>query len=97
MLGTGVEIHGGETNVMPADGNQTSPHSNRLVTITFTGADRTNVTGLRFNSPTSDAFEFDNVTVNAVPEPASRGLMILGFGMVGASLRRRSMTLAHAV
>ncbi len=35
---------------------------------------------------------FDDVTVgavDAVPEPAAWGLMIMGFGLVGASLRRR--------
>lgn len=34
---------------------------------------------------------FDNVSLNtaAVPEPATWALMILGFGLVGASLRRR--------
>lgn len=46
--------------------------------------------GLRIYSG-SPAFEVDNVTLSsAVPEPATWGLMILGFGAVGASLRRRS-------
>ena len=40
-------------------------------------------------------FALDNVTLNgAVPEPASWALMIGGFGLVGASLRRRRTALA---
>ena len=35
-------------------------------------------------------WNFDNASlISAVPEPATWGLMILGFGMVGASVRRR--------
>lgn len=45
-------------------------------------------------------FQLDNVVLNAgaaVPEPATWALMITGFGMVGAGLRRRttSVALAH--
>jgi hypothetical protein len=41
---------------------------------------------------------FDNVTLGsgAVPEPASWALMIAGFGLVGAAMRRRQ-TIASAV
>lgn len=38
----------------------------------------------------------DNVSVSAVPEPAAWALMILGFGVVGGTLRRRRQTLAAA-
>jgi hypothetical protein len=34
------------------------------------------------------------VTTEAVPEPAAWALMIAGFGMAGAALRRRRLTLA---
>ncbi|WP_174273616.1 PEPxxWA-CTERM sorting domain-containing protein [Sphingomonas bacterium] len=37
----------------------------------------------------------DSTAVVAVPEPASWGMMILGFGMMGALARRRSMVLAN--
>jgi hypothetical protein len=39
---------------------------------------------------------WDNVTTGGVPEPASWALMILGFGGVGAALRRRSHLAAIA-
>lgn len=32
---------------------------------------------------------FDNVTLSAVPEPASWTMMIAGFGFIGAAMRRR--------
>jgi hypothetical protein len=89
-LGTGMTFSGGDQSVAPASGDQGAPNSNRLVTLTFTGADRTNVTGLKFSS-TGDAFEFDNVNVvsGAVPEPASWALMLFGFGGVGTAMRSR--------
>jgi hypothetical protein len=36
-----------------------------------------------------DNFEFDTVTAAGVPEPAGWALMIAGFGLAGAALRRR--------
>ncbi len=38
----------------------------------------------------------DNLSVTAVPEPASWGLMIGGFGFAGAAVRRRRMSLRFA-
>ncbi|QTD57656.1 PEPxxWA-CTERM sorting domain-containing protein [Parasphingorhabdus cellanae] len=35
------------------------------------------------------AFNTNNINVSAVPEPATWGMMIFGFGMVGGALRRR--------
>lgn len=53
---------------------------------------------LTFNAfGTSDGFGgyLDNITVSQVPEPATWGLMIAGFAMVGAvARRRRSATVA---
>jgi hypothetical protein len=70
----------------PANGNQTAPAQNPLVTLSFTGASRTDVTGLRFSS-SQNAFEFDNLFV-AVPEPSTWAMMIGGFGLLGAAARR---------
>lgn len=38
---------------------------------------------------TSGFLQFDNIAVSAVPEPASWALLIIGFGAVGAGMRRR--------
>ena len=76
-----------------ANGDQTNPATNPLVTISFTGLDAANVGSLEFSS-SSNAFEFDNVAVvsSAVPEPATWAMMLFGFGVVGSALRRRSRT-----
>jgi hypothetical protein len=39
-------------------------------------------------------FLLDNISVTTVPEPASWALMIAGFGMIGAAMRRRSALVA---
>ena len=45
---------------------------------------------------TSPNFYLDDVSVTMVPEPAAWGLMVAGFGMIGAAARRRTKsTLAH--
>ncbi len=79
-----------------ADGNQTSPTSNPIVTITLTGD---NQTAVSFNMDSdTNAFEIDNIAVNAigvgphdggVPEPATWAMILLGFGAIGFSMRRR--------
>lgn len=43
----------------------------------------------------SNSFEVDNIAV-AVPEPATWGMMILGFGLMGAAMRRRSTKISFA-
>jgi len=43
---------------------------------------------------TSPAFFLDEVVVTMVPEPATWGLMLAGFGMVGFAMRRRSRAVA---
>jgi hypothetical protein len=50
------------------------------------------VTSIDFES-SQDAFEFDGLAGNAVPEPGTWALMILGFGAAGAMLRRRKLAL----
>lgn len=79
----------GTTVIAAANGNQSDPETNRLVKLTFTDADRSNVASLRFRS-TSNAFEFDNVAVSAaVPEPGTWLLMMMGMAAVGFTMRRQ--------
>lgn len=49
-----------------------------------------------FSQSSGGGLEFDNFTVgaNAIPEPGTWLMMILGFGAVGAALRRRGLALA---
>ena len=69
-----------------ADGDQTIPATNGRVTISSFGD---GITSATFSSE-SNSFEFDNIGIAAVPEPATWALFILGFGVIGATLRRRS-------
>ena len=73
----------------PANGNQTLQSTNPIATLSFTDADRFDVGGLRFAS-SQNAFEFDNVSIAAVPEPATWLMMIAGFGLIGGLMRRRN-------
>ncbi len=72
----------------PADGGQSDPDTNRLVTFLLSGADVAAFDTLRLVSDTN-AFEIDDIAINAVPEPATWALMLFGFGAVGFAMRRR--------
>ena len=81
----------------PADGNPASGSSNVRVNFAVTGLDRTNLGRLEFTS-NGKAFELDDVAfaTSAVPEPATWAMMITGFGLAGAAIRRRRTILAVA-
>lgn len=79
---TGLDI------VAPANGAQGEPSHNPIVRFDVTGNSVTRLTSLRLSS-TSNAFETDNFTINAVPEPGTWMLMMAGFGLVGFGMRRR--------
>ena len=50
--------------------------------------------GIHFTTQVHRAMTADLANVLGVPEPASWGLMIAGFGMVGAAMRRRPVAMA---
>ncbi len=79
----------------PANGDQTGSSSNERVTFTADAGEV--ITGLRFTS-TGVAFEIDSIAGTAagdgnanaaVPEPAAWAMLVAGFGLVGATARRR--------
>ncbi|QYE33344.1 MULTISPECIES: Npun_F0296 family exosortase-dependent surface protein [Sphingosinicellaceae] len=71
----------------PANGDQSAADTNRNVTLDFNR--NLGITRVGFSSGQL-ALELDNLSVGAVPEPATWAMMLLGFGMVGAATRRRS-------
>ena len=48
------------------------------------------------NNDSADGYRLDSITVAGVPEPATWALMIGGFGLAGAGLRRRRAAVATA-
>lgn len=88
-LSTVLVTFDGTDVALPANGDQFLPATNPLVTLTFTGADQSAFGGLRLRS-SQNAFEIDNLTVNApVPEPSTWAMMLFGFGALGFAMRRR--------
>lgn len=71
-----------------ANGSQVLNAQNPIVTFLFSGLDQTLVGGFRMSSA-NNAFEIDDIAVNAVPEPGTWAMMLLGFGALGFAMRRR--------
>jgi PEP-CTERM motif-containing protein len=78
----------GTSVAAPANGDQSNPATNRLVTLHFDGSTQSNIGSLRLTSG-SQAFETDNFSVSAVPEPAIWAMLLIGFAFIGGSMRGR--------
>ena len=76
-------LHG--TDLPRFDGDQLLSSTNRRVYFDVAGD---NIDSLVFTS-TNRAFEFDDLAVSYVPEPATWGMLIVGFGLIGAAARKR--------
>ncbi len=78
---------------VPGGGGQSEAETNGRFTLTATPGD--GITRIRFET-TTNSFEIDNISGSAVPEPATWAMMITGFGLAGAAIRRRRNILAVA-
>jgi len=94
LAADGVTILGhfvGNDIFNPANGNQTDPNTNPVVTFLLNGGSQSSFTYLRLTTdPSQNAFEIDNLAINPVPEPATWAMMLLGFCGIGMAMRRRS-------
>jgi Protein of unknown function (DUF642)/PEP-CTERM motif len=93
------------TLTLAFDGGQAFPFTNATITprgvnwqeisIAFRAARTTTNIAFLNATPKGDAFTgLDNVSFRAVPEPAAWTMMIGGFGLAGAALRRRRLAAA---
>ena len=82
---------GGDVPPAPANGSQGNALNNRRVNFDFGGA---KVSSVQFSSA-QNAFELDTVA-GSVPEPAAWALFLVGFGMIGVSVRRRNAMVVSA-
>jgi len=91
FFASGVSVglfNGSQFTGPPANGDQSL---GERISFNFNGAA---VNEVRFTS-TQNSFEFDRVGLS-VPEPTTWAMMLLGFGGIGAMIRRRRQTLATA-
>lgn len=96
LFGSGDEVvlTGSDINDAVANGDQHSSLTNGRLTLFGNAGER--FTSLKLLS-SANSFEVDNLAVSgAVPEPATWAMMIVGFGAVGATLRRRRTAVTFA-
>jgi hypothetical protein len=75
-----------------ANGNQSAPGTNGLFTVVGTAGETFSKIDLLSGT---NSFEIDNLAVKTsgvVPEPATWAMLIAGFGLVGAAMRRQRLT-----
>lgn len=90
----GAQIKGALTPTPLANsGDQLIPATNGRVTYGANGGPLIN--GITFLS-TGNSFEIDDVATAAVPEPATWAMMLLGFAVIGSSMRTRRREMARA-
>jgi hypothetical protein len=91
-----ITLNDGTTHIIPGNpggGNQQSPANNGRYYAVWDGTNA--IKSVTFAS-TSNSFEVDALSGSAVPEPATWAMMITGFGLAGAAIRRRRTILAVA-
>ena len=92
-----LTIHwsGGDEVVIgnPGGGNQQNPSNNGVFWANVGAGEY--ISGLSFASD-QNSFEVDDISGSAVPEPATWAMMIMGFGLAGAAIRRRRTVLSLA-
>lgn len=71
-----------------------APFGYTLFTQDFIAAGASTVIGFTYNHDNPGGFFLDEVSVTVVPEPATWALLIAGFTMVGAAMRRRTVAVA---
>ncbi len=83
---SGETVIPGSDFISPSDGNQSADSTNGLFTaMAGMGETFTSVTW----SSSRNSFEVDNLAIAAVPEPGTWMMMMIGFGMIGATARYR--------
>ncbi|WP_445191669.1 Npun_F0296 family exosortase-dependent surface protein [Sphingomonas sp. Tas61C01] len=85
-MGPDIVIPGSASFTNPANGNQSAPATNGLFTVF--GGEGEFFKSVTFSS-TGNSFEVDNLAIAAVPEPATWAMMLIGFGLIGATARYR--------
>lgn len=91
--GAVIASYGGSAFLGGPSGDQGLPTTNRLISFSREANDAL-FGGIRITSTTNSA-ELDNVRfslVSPVPEPSTWAMMLVGFGLVGGTLRRRTKT-----
>lgn len=87
----GVSIDGGAETVFSNAAVTLQGVNWAMQTMTFTATGASTVVSFRNATPVGDNYAgIDDVSVAAVPEPATWGLMLAGFGLVGCAMRRRT-------